>query len=162
MSSYCPICDQFVDNLDHCELPYGGAPAPPGKYEDDLAFESPPVSPRKNEVIDDSEDYDKYPMRKPWCVPFEELLPETRAKYPGNMVKSENHLWEIDLDTPDTGLWRQNAMTTYEPLTPYLILARDFTNQNRLYFLVKVKNHHSGWVNISLDEGDNIYNVRQN
>ena len=106
----------------------------------DLVFESPPVSPR---TIESNMSYNLYMTGN-------------------NMVKSENHLWEIDLDTPDTGLWRQNAMTTYEPLTPYLILARDFTNQNRLYFLVKVKNHHSGWVNISLDEGDNIYNVRQN
>jgi hypothetical protein len=106
----------------------------------DLAFESPPVSPRT----------------------IEANMSYNLAKTGNNMVKSENHLWEIDLDSPDTGLWRQNAMTTYEPLTPYLILARDFTNQNRLYFLVKVKNHRNGWVSISLDEGDNIYNVRQN
>ncbi len=29
MGSYCPICDEFVENLDQCDLPYGGAPAPP-------------------------------------------------------------------------------------------------------------------------------------
>jgi hypothetical protein len=28
MGSFCPVCDQFVNNLDDCELPYGGAPAP--------------------------------------------------------------------------------------------------------------------------------------
>jgi hypothetical protein len=28
MSSYCPICDRFVDNLDNCDLPYDGNPSP--------------------------------------------------------------------------------------------------------------------------------------
>ena len=32
MSSYCPICDRFVDNLDNCELPYDGNPSP--SYDD--------------------------------------------------------------------------------------------------------------------------------
>ena len=32
MSSYCHICGNFVNNLDDCELPYGGAPAP--NYEE--------------------------------------------------------------------------------------------------------------------------------
>jgi len=101
----------------------------------DLAFESPPVSPR---TVD------------------------ANMSYNLAMVKSENHLWEIDLDSPDTGLWRQNAMTTYEPMTPYLVLARDFTTQEKLYFLVKVKEHPNGWVKVSVNEGNNIYNINQN
>ena len=28
MGSFCPVCNQFVNSLDDCELPYGGAPAP--------------------------------------------------------------------------------------------------------------------------------------
>ena len=34
MSSYCPICEQFVDNLDDCELPYDGKPPP--LYDDEI------------------------------------------------------------------------------------------------------------------------------
>jgi len=169
MGSYCHICDEFVENLDHCELPYGGAPAPPNNDDDKnyyfvngikTEFDAELVKEDASIVVDDSEDYEKWPMRKPWGVPFEELLPETRAKLqPHNFVKSENHLWEIDLDSPHTGLWRQNAMTMYEPLSYYLILAKDFRDGKNLFYLVKLKNHPNDWVQVSLEKGDNIYNV---
>ncbi len=45
MSSYCHICGNFVNNLDDCELPYGGAPAPD---------------------YDEYYDYDRWPARRPW------------------------------------------------------------------------------------------------
>ncbi len=47
MGSYCHICGNFVDNLDDCELPYGGAP-PPLYY-----YDSPPYEPEENfEVLE--------------------------------------------------------------------------------------------------------------
>jgi len=67
-----------------------------------------------------------------------------------------NYLWEIDVDSKDTGLIRQNAMTLYETMTPYLILARDFSTNNRLFFSVKVKNYPGDWIKIDLKQGDNI------
>ena len=76
MSSYCPICDQFVDNLDNCELPYGGAPSPDGAPSD----RSEP------DYDDEYYDYDRWPMRRPWYyvpeVPLVEVeeRPVTRSK----------------------------------------------------------------------------------
>lgn len=32
MGSYCHICGNFVNSLDDCDLPYGGAPAPNYDY----------------------------------------------------------------------------------------------------------------------------------
>lgn len=37
MGSYCPICEQFVNNLDDCDLLHDGNPSPPDEhsYDDD-------------------------------------------------------------------------------------------------------------------------------
>lgn len=105
----------------------------------DIAFESPPVSPRTVEAN----------------------MSYNLVKTGKNFVKAYNHLWEIDVDSDDTGLFRQNAMTFYQSMTPYLVLARDFNTQERLFFLVKVKNHPQNWLKIDLDRGDNLYNIKQ-
>jgi len=105
----------------------------------DIAFESPPVSPRTVEAN----------------------MSYNLVKTGKNFVKADNHLWEIDVDSDDTGLFRQNAMTFYQSMTPYLVLARDFNTQERLFFLVKVKNHPQNWLKIDLDRGDNLYNIKQ-
>jgi len=105
----------------------------------DIAFESPPVSPRTVEAN----------------------MSYNLVKTGKNFVKADNHLWEIDVDSDDTGLFRQNAMTFYQAMTPYLVLARDFNTQERLFFLVKVKNHPQNWLKIDLDRGDNLYNIKQ-
>ena len=44
MGSFCPVCNQFVNSLDDCELPYGGAPAP-NYYEESSPtyFEPEPI-----------------------------------------------------------------------------------------------------------------------
>ena len=76
-------------------------------------------------------------------------------------VKVDNQLLEIEMDEAAPGLWRQNAMTLYETLTPYLIVAREFgNNEKRLFYLVKCKNYVPIWAQVSLTTGDNIYNIR--
>jgi len=102
----------------------------------DISSPTPPVSPRT----------------------IEANMSYNLVKTGNNFVKFENHLWEIDIDSPATGLFRQNAMTFYEPLNNYLVLARDFTDK-KIFFLVKVKKHLTGWVQVSVDEGDDIYNT---
>ena len=67
-----------------------------------------------------------------------------------------NYLWEIDVNSKNTGLIRQHAMTVSEIINPYLVLVREFPTQNRLFFFVKVKNYPGGWIKIDLDQGDNI------
>ena len=57
MSSYCHICGNFVNNLDDCELPYGGAPAP--RYDGEPSDRSAPD-------YDEYYDYDRWPARRPW------------------------------------------------------------------------------------------------
>ena len=76
-----------------------------------------------------------------------------------NKVKVNNQEWEIDVDSDEAGLYRLNAMTYYMVLTPYLILAKDLTSHANLFYLVKCKNHPHGWVQVDLDQGDNIYNI---
>ena len=90
MSSYCPICDRFVDNLDNCELPYDGNPSP---------------------SYDDSE---------------EKVF-----------INVDNKLWEVDKSSSG-GLFRQNAMTYYESIYSWLIVAKDFGTDIILFYLVKV------------------------
>lgn len=135
MSSYCPICDEFVENLDHCEMPAVSAV----DYSD-VGFDSPPVSPRTVEAN----------------------MSYNLVKTGNNFVKFENKIWEIDVDAEETGLYRQNAMTYYQPLTHYLVQALSVCNDNPIFYLVKVKNHPQTWVQINLDQGDTIYNIRKN
>ena len=106
----------------------------------DIAFESPPVSPRTVEAN----------------------MSYNLVKTGNNFVKAENHLWEIDVDAKETGLYRQNAMTYYQPLTPYLVLAKSLDNNNPIFYLAKVKNHLHIWVQIDVEQGDNIYNISKN
>ena len=51
MGSYCHICGNFVDNLDDCELPYGGTPPPPLYYYDSPPYYTPPLLPDKFEIF---------------------------------------------------------------------------------------------------------------
>ena len=76
-------------------------------------------------------------------------------------IKDHNKMWELDVDSQTTGLYRQNAMTYYEDLTPYLVLARNVENHHHLFYLAKCKNHPTGWVQIDLDTGENIYNIHK-
>lgn len=78
MSSYCHICGNFVNNLDDCELPYGGAPAP--RYDGEPSDRSAPD-------YDEYYDYDRWPARRPWYqVPD---LPESPS-YRENLDVLEN------------------------------------------------------------------------
>lgn len=74
-------------------------------------------------------------------------------------IKEDNQLWEVDVDSENVGLYRQNAMTFYEELTPYLLLARNVDSYDHLFYLVKCKDHPRQWAQVDLDTGDNIYNI---
>ena len=71
MSSYCHICGNFVNNLDDCELPYGGAPAPdyqraaPGYERSVPGYDGEP-SDRSAPDYDEYYDYVRWPARRPW------------------------------------------------------------------------------------------------
>ena len=166
MSSYCPVCDQFVNNLDDCELPYGGNPAPlysNCSMDIDSAYESegeesvtspdPRIPVDYSDIVEDSQ------------IPDQDTIEANMSYYlvrSGKVfVKDRNQLWEIDVDSTP-GLYRQNAMTYYEPLTNYLVLARSVTDQSRLFYLVKCKDHPNQWVQVDVVTGENIYNVRDN
>lgn len=57
MGSYCHICGNFVNSLDDCELPYGGAPAPYYYYEEENLdvlenpYYVPPLLPENFEIF---------------------------------------------------------------------------------------------------------------
>ena len=147
MSSYCPVCDRFVDNLDDCDLPYGGDPPPFYEDEDDngLVDYSDLVSEDDIPSQDDIESNMSYYLVKSGKI---------NVKDP-----STNSLYEVDVDSECVGLFRQNAMTFYEELTPYLILARNIENNEQLFYLVKCKDYFKQWVQVDLNVGDNIYNI---
>lgn len=92
------------------------------------------------------------------CV--EENMSYYLAKSGQQFVKYENQLWEIDLDSDCLGLYRQNAMTWYNEMTPYLIQAVSLSKNNVLFYLVKCKDYPTGWIQVDKETGDNIYNIR--
>ena len=68
--------------------------------------------------------------------------------------------YSINLD-PDSrsGLWRQNAMTSYDFIRPYMIVAKSLgfdtqVSQTPLFFLVYCHDH--GWVQVPTDVGYTI------
>lgn len=101
----------------------------------------------------------------PWLAPAldddNEVATNYLVKCGKVFVKDQNQLWEIDVDSTP-GLYRQNAMTYYEPLTNYLVLARSVTDHSRLFYLVKCKDHPNQWVQVDVVTGENIYNIRDN
>ena len=57
------------------------------------------------------------------------------------------------------GLYRQNAMTYYEGVTEWAIVARNVTDNRDLFYLVKCKHPNENywtWVQVSTDLGENI------
>lgn len=72
----------------------------------------------------------------------------------------ENTHYTVDLNPGEgTGLWRQNAMTTYEFVKPYMIVAKNLGNvfevsNKPIFFLVFCKDH--GWVQVPLEIGYKI------
>jgi len=92
MGSYCPICDQFVDNLDDCELPYGGAPAP--RYAEYLElYEPDPRALQTPLPLDDSDEEENLDvLENPYYIP--PSLPENfqlflRSCSPANSTRSK-------------------------------------------------------------------------
>ncbi len=74
-------------------------------------------------------------------------------------IKDDNQLWEIDIESDSVGLFRQNAMTFYQEISAYLVMAQSFDTGNPLFYLVKVKNHPRFWVQVDIDTGDNVHNI---
>ena len=57
------------------------------------------------------------------------------------------------------GLYRQNAMTYYQSVTEWAIVARNLTDNRDLFYLVKCKHPNENywtWVQVSTDLGENI------
>ena len=132
MGSYCPICDQFVDSLDHCELPYDGNPPP--SYDDSIC--SYEIS-----GDDGSVRYN-----------FEGVSGKV-------FINVDNKLLEVDDENESQHLFRQNAMTYYEYIYNWLIVVRDFNNDDKLFYLVKCKNYFDNWLQVNLNVGDTILDI---
>lgn len=74
----------------------------------------------------------------------------------------DNTNYVVDVDAKEVGLWRQNAMTTYEFVRPYMIAAREFSSDMSApkpiqFYHVACKDF--GWVRIPTELGDKI--IRQ-
>jgi hypothetical protein len=123
-------------------------------YESESESVTSPDPVDYSDIVDDSQ------------IPDQETIEANMSYYlvrSGKVhVKENNQLWEVDVDSASTGLYRQNAMTYYEELTPYLILARNVENHDQLFYLVKCLSHPRQWVQVDLDTGDNIYNIQKN
>ena len=132
MGSYCPICDQFVDSLDHCELPYDGNPPP--SYDDSIC---------SYEISGDDGSV-RYNFEGVSGTVF---------------INVDNKLFEVDDENDSHHLLSQNAMTYYEGIYNWLIVARDFNNDDKLFYLVKCKNYFDNWLQVNLNVGDTILDI---
>ena len=74
-------------------------------------------------------------------------------------IKDDNQLWEVDIESDSVGLYRQNAMTFYQEISAYLVMAQSVNTWKPLFYLVKVKNHPRSWVQVDIDTGANVHNI---
>jgi hypothetical protein len=74
--------------------------------------------------------------------------------------------YKVDLTAEDAGLWRQNAMTTYDFVRPYMIAAREveipykeisYKNKPVLFYHVACEGR--GWIQISTELGNEILSL---
>ena len=78
--------------------------------------------------------------------------------------KHENKMYTVDT-VNHPGLWRQNAMTVYQFVFPYVILATEITVQpnvgitygTKLFYLIFTR--ESNWLQVDLNTGDNLVNI---
>jgi hypothetical protein len=69
--------------------------------------------------------------------------------------------YTVDTTPTQTGLWRQNAMTTYEFVTPYMIAAHTLSygglvEESILFYHVWCVD--AGWIKIPVEIGETILN----
>ena len=61
----------------------------------------------------------------------------------------------VDTNVMETPLHRVNAMTFYEQVTPFILLAKTFEeNPDELFYLILTK--EDDWVQVDLKTGENI------
>ena len=78
---------------------------------------------------------------------------------------NNNQLYNVHSGYTNGGLFRQNAMTVYQGVSDYLIVAQDLTTKDELFYLVLCKKQNENfldWVQVSLDIGKNIHNSLSN
>ena len=72
------------------------------------------------------------------------------------MFETNKIIHIVDLDPLNPGLYRQNAMTVYEHITPFMIEAKCIESNTKLFYLVYCRHH--GWVRINEEIHDYIMN----
>lgn len=82
------------------------------------------------------------------------------APYNFNMndviFESDKTIYVVDLNPVNPGLYRQNAMTIYQHITPFMIEASCVESNAKLFYLVYCRHH--GWVRVSEDIANYIMN----
>lgn len=82
------------------------------------------------------------------------------APYNFNMndviFESDKTIYVVDLNPVNPGLYRQNAMTIYQHITPFMIEASCVESNTKLFYLVYCRHH--GWVRVSEDIANYIMN----
>lgn len=67
----------------------------------------------------------------------------------------EDHTFTVDTGVTSPSLHRVNAMTFYEQVTPFIMLAKTFEeNPSELFYLIMTK--ESDWVQVDLKTGEEI------
>lgn len=72
------------------------------------------------------------------------------------IFETDKQIYVVDLDPVNPGLYRQNAMTIYQHITPFLIEASCVESNTKLFYLVYCR--HNGWVRVDEDIAKYIIN----
>ena len=68
---------------------------------------------------------------------------------------NDGQTFTVDTNVMETPLHRVNAMTFYEQVTPFILLAKTFEeNPDELFYLILTK--EDDWVQVDLKTGENI------
>lgn len=68
-----------------------------------------------------------------------------------NKFEVDGVVYEVETDPEEYFIHRMNAMTIYEPIYSWLIVAKEFTTEDVLFYLVKTRNEngHLSWVQLT-------------
>ena len=70
----------------------------------------------------------------------------------------DKKIYIVDTKPTNNGLYRQNAMTSYQVVKPYLIEARSIDTDNIMFYLVWCKHH--GWVQVDENTGKYVLHFK--